>query len=162
MTTERKIEANRKNSKFSTGPQTTHGRARASRNALRHGLAISIASDPELSAEAECLAHVILGDDISPSRLDYARIAAQAEIDMRRIRRVRTRLMACRWTGRGIRTNPGAKPYLRSCRNLSILIATSEERGRAENMPFAASIRSNTFPPERKIDPERAMSHTRF
>jgi hypothetical protein len=94
MTTERKIEANRKNSKLSTGPRTTRGRAHVSRNALRHGLAISIASDPELSAEAECLARVILGDDISPSRQHYARIAAQAEIDMRRIRRVRTQLIA--------------------------------------------------------------------
>ena len=109
MTTERKIEANRKNSKLSTGPQTTRGRARASRNALRHGLAISIASDPELSAEAECLARAILGDDISPIRLHYARIATQAEIDLRRIRRVRTQLLAMPLHRSGISDESGSQ-----------------------------------------------------
>jgi hypothetical protein len=52
MTTERKIEANRKNAKRNTGPRTALGKVRARHNALRHGLAVSIASDPELSAEA--------------------------------------------------------------------------------------------------------------
>lgn len=38
MTTEARIEANRRNAQLSTGPRTEAGRAAASRNALRHGL----------------------------------------------------------------------------------------------------------------------------
>jgi hypothetical protein len=39
MASERQFEANRKNAKRSTGPKTRAGKARSSRNALRHGLA---------------------------------------------------------------------------------------------------------------------------
>jgi hypothetical protein len=38
MTSDRQIEANRRNAKFSTGPRTKQGKAASSRNALRHGL----------------------------------------------------------------------------------------------------------------------------
>jgi hypothetical protein len=38
MTSDRQIEANRRNAKLSTGPKTGQGKAASSRNALRHGL----------------------------------------------------------------------------------------------------------------------------
>jgi hypothetical protein len=88
MTTEKKIAANRRNAKRSTGPRTKSGQAKASRNALRHGLAISIASDPALSGEAERLARMIAGDDTE--RLPSARIAAEATIELSRIRLAKT------------------------------------------------------------------------
>jgi hypothetical protein len=37
MASERQIAANRQNAKRSRGPKTEHGKARSSRNALRHG-----------------------------------------------------------------------------------------------------------------------------
>ena len=38
MPTKKQNEANRRNAQLSTGPKTTNGKARASRNALTHGL----------------------------------------------------------------------------------------------------------------------------
>lgn len=56
MTSRRKIEANRANAKNSTGPTTTDGKARAGRNALRHGLNRSVFADPVMSQEVEVMA----------------------------------------------------------------------------------------------------------
>ena len=38
MSTEKQIEANRRNAEKSTGPRTPDGKARASQNSLKHGL----------------------------------------------------------------------------------------------------------------------------
>lgn len=40
MATEKQIKANRENAKRSTGPKSSVGKSRSSRNALRHGLSI--------------------------------------------------------------------------------------------------------------------------
>jgi len=93
MTTEQRIKASRQNAKRSTGPRTTRGRAHASRNALRHGLAVCIADDLELSAEAKRLLGMIVDTDDDARRLYYAGIAAEAEIEILRVRRVRTQLL---------------------------------------------------------------------
>jgi hypothetical protein len=92
MASERKVQANRENAKRSTGPRTTSGRASARRNSLRHGLAVSIA-DLGLSAEAEHLARMIAGDSDTAGRWYYARIAAEAEMEILRIRKVKTELI---------------------------------------------------------------------
>lgn len=45
MATDRQIAANRRNGALSRGPKTAAGKARSSRNALKHGLAIPITRD---------------------------------------------------------------------------------------------------------------------
>src|SRR5271169_148371 len=61
MTSERKIAANRKNARKSTGPRSNAGRAASRHNARRHGLATGIGSDPALRDDIEILAKLLAG-----------------------------------------------------------------------------------------------------
>ena len=93
MTSPRKIKANRANARASTGPKTAQGRARTARNGLRHGLSVPVLSDPVFSEEVDALARAIAGPDAGAAVLDLARQIAEAEIDLRRVRDARHRLL---------------------------------------------------------------------
>ena len=56
MASDRQIAANRRNARKSTGPRSGAGRKRASRNAYRHGLTLSIVSIKEYAKQLETLA----------------------------------------------------------------------------------------------------------
>jgi hypothetical protein len=89
VTSARKIAANRRNARASTGPKTRHGRARSAKNALRHGLSLPIKEHPLLSEEARALAGRIAGPGaIANINLLSLRVA-EAEIDLRRVREAR-------------------------------------------------------------------------
>jgi hypothetical protein len=94
VTSARKTRANRVNAQASTGPKTARGRAHAARNALRHGLSLPVTSDPALSEEVEALAREIAGADASAEIQELARRAAEAQIDLRRVRYARHRLLS--------------------------------------------------------------------
>jgi hypothetical protein len=55
MASERQIAANRRNARKSTGPRSGAGKIRASRNAYRHGLTLSITSTAEYAKQLETL-----------------------------------------------------------------------------------------------------------
>jgi hypothetical protein len=93
VTGPRKIEANRKNARASTGPKTREGRAHVARNALRHGLSIPLCSDPASSEQVEALARQIVGTDASAEIQERARDVAEAQIDLRRVRCARDRAL---------------------------------------------------------------------
>jgi hypothetical protein len=90
MPSERKIAANRSNAQKSTGPRSKAGRQR--RNALRHGLAIGIRTDPAYSDDIEQLAKIISRARGMQHVSDIARDAAEAELDLTRIRKIRASL----------------------------------------------------------------------
>ena len=92
MTSERKIAANRKNAKKSTGPRTGAGRATSRQNARRHGLATGIGSDPALRDDIEILAKLLA--DGRENIGEFAREAAEAHLDLARIRKIRAGLYA--------------------------------------------------------------------
>jgi hypothetical protein len=82
------------NARASTGPQTAQGRARALRNAYRHGLSLPLSSNPALSEEVETLAREIAGPDANAETQDLARQVAEAQIDLRRVRYARYQLLS--------------------------------------------------------------------
>jgi hypothetical protein len=82
------------NARASTGPQTAQGRARALRNAFRHGLSLPLCSNPALSEEVETLAREIAGPDANAETQDLARQVAEAQIDLRRVRYARHKLLS--------------------------------------------------------------------
>ena len=82
-----RLTANRANAAHSTGPRTRHGKARASRNALRHGLrALHLADD---GGEAMRIAELICGPENLLAR-DQAIIIAECCALIARVRRART------------------------------------------------------------------------
>jgi len=94
MITPQKLQANRENTRASTGPRSAAGKARSARNAHRHGLAIPVWSDCALAADAEALAHKIAGAGASPELLALARRIAEPQIDLVRVRKVHHDLIA--------------------------------------------------------------------
>ena len=85
--------ANQINAKASTGPRTEAGKARSSKNALRHGLSVPISRDPELAPQAEAIARRIVGPEASDERLECARRVGAAQVDLLRVRARRKELI---------------------------------------------------------------------
>jgi hypothetical protein len=94
LTSDLKIKANRANARASTGPRTAQGRARASRNALRHALSLPACSNPALSEEVETLAREITGPGANAETQELARRVAEAQIDLRRVRYARHQFLS--------------------------------------------------------------------
>jgi hypothetical protein len=85
VSSERKIAANRINGRKSRGPRTAAGKARASRNSLRHGLSTIRHLNPAVSGKIEQMAKAICGDDQDPLLFDQAIIIAENDILLRSI-----------------------------------------------------------------------------
>jgi len=94
MTSDRKRAANRRNAHKSTGPTSAAGKSQSSRNALSHGLAVPISTFATLAPEIDALARLFCGVNGSDaSRMESARVAAEAHLDLRRVREARQRLL---------------------------------------------------------------------
>ena len=92
MTSARKIKTNRENARASSGPNSAHGRANSTRNALRHGLSLPVYSDPALCEAVEVLAREIAGAAADVETQELARRVAEAQMDYRRVRVARHQL----------------------------------------------------------------------
>jgi hypothetical protein len=92
MASERQIAANRRNARNSTGPRSSSGKKRASQNAYRHGLTLQI-KGPEFEGRVEILARQIAGETPDETTFRLARVAAEAELELGRVRGVKTALI---------------------------------------------------------------------
>ena len=95
MVSERKILANRTNARASTGPRTSAGKSRSAQNAYRHGLTVSLLSDPGHAAEVEKLAKLFVKPNASAHLRDLAVVIFAAQADLIRIRQAKHRLLSC-------------------------------------------------------------------
>jgi hypothetical protein len=94
MASERQIAANRHNARKSSGPRSGAGKERARRNAYRHGLASALLTNTQVAKQLEKLAHKIAGNTEDAGILERARVIAQAEFDLARVRRAKLTLLA--------------------------------------------------------------------
>jgi hypothetical protein len=89
-----KTNSNRANARASTGPKTAQGKARSAANARRHGLSLPVLADPVLSEKVEALGREIAGPDASSEIQQVARRIAEAQIDLKRVRHARYKLLS--------------------------------------------------------------------
>ena len=92
MTDDQKISTNRLNARHSTGPKSRHGKARSSKNALRHGLSIPIDQLSTLKDQRDEVAKKISADNGLSD--DHASEISTALIMLRRIRREKVRFFS--------------------------------------------------------------------
>jgi len=97
MTSLKQIAANRRNATRSTGPVTEQGKARASRNARRHGLSVPVYRTSAVAIGEFALQ--LVGDSASRTEFDLARAAAEAQLRLVRIRREKHLLLEVLMSG---------------------------------------------------------------
>jgi hypothetical protein len=92
--TEKQMAANRANAQRSTGPKTAAGKARCRGNALRHGLSLRVELDPDTRRKVDAFAFAIAGENASEEQLLAATALAEAQVELQRIRKVRSGMTA--------------------------------------------------------------------
>jgi hypothetical protein len=125
MTSNRKIEANRRNSRKSCGPRAAAGKSVASRNALRHGLASIAQRQSVPSTEFEQFARALCGNDRDPVLFAQAVKIAENEMALRAIRAQQIAAIE------RLR-EPHAAPFVRKDNTLELAKARSHESRLAE------------------------------
>jgi hypothetical protein len=91
MPSERQIAANRRNAQKSTGPRSQSGKKRSSKNAFVHGLSVPITSASKV--QVEDLSRQFAGDTTNAKILVLAEAAAEAQLDLERVRKVKAAII---------------------------------------------------------------------
>ena len=94
MTSGLKVASNKKNAKNSTGPKSDAGKRRAARNARSHGPAVPVSNIAALQSDIETLALSIARASGERAITELSRQAAEAQLEILRIRRVRAAIFA--------------------------------------------------------------------
>ena len=135
MATERQIAANRRNARKSTGPRSSAAKKRASRNAYRHGLTLSLTSSPELAKRLDTLARKIAGGSKNEIVLEHARAAAQAELDLARVRQIKIALIKSVSALGALGAPYDMLPVIKAYLYLELALEGKTPRGRPPKIP---------------------------
>src|SRR6266545_5986036 len=93
MTSPAKIAANRRNARRSTGPRSAAGKARARRNAFRHGLTTPASLDHVAMDRVDDLVVAWTRDFHSQLEFELATVAAEAQVEIERVRQTKVTLV---------------------------------------------------------------------
>ena len=93
MTSPAKIAANRRNARRSTGPRSAAGKARARRNAFRHGLTTPASLDHVAMDRIDNLVDALTIDVHSQLQFQLATVAAEAQAEIERVRHTKVNLV---------------------------------------------------------------------
>ena len=93
MTSPAKIAANRRNARRSTGPHSAAGKARARRNAFRHGLTTPASLDHVAMDRIDNLVDALTIDHHSQLQFQLATVAAEAQAEIERVRQTKVNLV---------------------------------------------------------------------
>jgi hypothetical protein len=93
MTSPAKIAANRRNARRSTGPRSAAGKARARRNAFRHGLATPASLDHVAMDRINDLIFALTRDFPSKLELELATLTAEAQSEIERVRQAKVSMV---------------------------------------------------------------------
>jgi hypothetical protein len=93
MTSPAKIAANRRNALRSTGPRSAAGKARARRNAFRHGLATPASLDHVAVDRINDLILALISDFPNQLEVQLATLAAEAQAEIERVRQAKVSIV---------------------------------------------------------------------
>jgi hypothetical protein len=114
-----------KNAQNSTGPRSELGRRHSRRNALRHGLAVAIGSDPSFSNDIDALVTMLGSGARRPIVREFARQVAEAQIDLLRIRKLKAARASMQFSATQKRSSRTIPNSIRCSHKLGV---TSDER----------------------------------
>jgi hypothetical protein len=154
LTSQKQIEANRRNARRSTGPRSNLGKTRSSRNAYRHGLSLPTLK-VQSEQEVEVLARRIAGSMTDSTTLDRARVAAEAELELARVRKVRADLIH-RVGQLGTLSLP-ERPPMENLRFLAMMETAADDKRQEQRMLRFTTAKA-TMP---TTEPERSDEATR-
>jgi hypothetical protein len=123
VASERQTEANRRNAGSSAGPRSVAGKKRAAHNAYRHGLSLSLGSSAAVARQVDKLSRKIAGNAKSEIVLRYARDAAEAELELERIRKVKVALVERVLVFGALGPTVRFGPVTKALRHLKLVIA---------------------------------------
>ena len=160
MTSDRKIEANRANSQVSTGPKTRHGRGHSAKNALRHGLSLSVQRDQALCEDVQALANQIAGPDASTYIQTLAHQVAEAQVNVRRVRDVRYQLLSQQLSKLHYDARP--KMHEKARPTPTLVTPTALETAAAPQFVTSAALGSEEFATIRSQQDKELLSMDRY
>jgi len=92
MTSQAKIEANRRNALRSTGPRTNAGKARSRRNALKHGLEVPLNRDDSFTGQIDAMTTELTPLLGKPSEI--VRLAAERQLEVTRVQQTKVAIIS--------------------------------------------------------------------